>query len=487
MSQLIWVDQIYLGDGKSAILNSGAEDMVYHYRINSGMILVGVAGSGSNASIAVGSLTTAAVSELLKKFEAEFKCKLSEIKFKMVGSSKLIETYSKAISAANSSVAATVIRNSKFEVFHLLEGAKLRVEKEAIPHQALNSSEIKKVLIVDDSATIRNLLSTVFGRDPYLQVVAMAEKPSQVDALIQKHKPDVITLDIHMPEMDGVTLLKEIFPKYKIPTVMISSISMEESDQVLTALEVGAVDYIQKPNLKDLDAMAPLIIDRVKGAASAKIVKSKKVSASKSSFSIKEMNLDRLIVIGSSTGGTEALREVLTNMPETIPPILIVQHIPPVFSLAFAKRLHELCKFEVKEAEDGDEVRSNRVLIAPGAKQMKVVKVGTGLRVKITDDAPVNRHKPSVDYMFDSVAELKWPNVVGVILTGMGADGAKGLLKLRQLGARTIAQDQETCVVWGMPREATQMGASELELPLHDIAEKLVQLCREEIKIKKVS
>jgi two-component system chemotaxis response regulator CheB len=181
-------------------------------------------------------------------------------------------------------------------------------------------------------------------------------------------------------------------------------------------------------------------------------------------------------VIGSSTGGTEALRVLLTQLPENIPPILIVQHIPPVFSLAFANRLNELCPFLVKEAEDDDIVEPNKVLIAPGGKQMAVVKVGGVLKIKITDEAPVNRHKPSVDYLFASVAKLNLSHVVGVILTGMGGDGARELLALKKLGARTIAQNQETCIVWGMPREAAKMGAAEFILALDAIPQKIMDL-----------
>jgi two-component system chemotaxis response regulator CheB len=183
-----------------------------------------------------------------------------------------------------------------------------------------------------------------------------------------------------------------------------------------------------------------------------------------------------LVVIGSSTGGTEALRVVLTQLPANIPPILIVQHIPPVFSLAFANRLNELCPFEVKEAEDDDIVEPNKVLIAPGGKQMSLVKVGGVLKVKINDDPPVNRHKPSVDYLFASVAKLKLSHIVGVILTGMGADGARELLSLKKIGARTIAQNQETCIVWGMPREAAKIGAAEFILALDAIPQKIMDL-----------
>jgi two-component system chemotaxis response regulator CheB len=233
----------------------------------------------------------------------------------------------------------------------------------------------------------------------------MAERPSEVEALILKYKPDVITLDIHMPEMDGVTLLKQIAPKFNIPTVMISSISMAEGPMVLEALENGAVDYIQKPELSEIVKVTPLILEKVRMAAQANLSKPSHNKKSKPVQTKALCDLSSLIVLGSSTGGTEAIREIITALPDKIPPMLIVQHIPAVFSAAFAKRMNDLCPFEVKEAEDGDEVRANRILIAPGGKQMKFIyKNGKGT-VEINDDEPVNRFKPSVDYLFSSVAK----------------------------------------------------------------------------------
>lgn len=334
-------------------------------------------------------------------------------------------------------------------------------------------SQKKKVLIVDDSLTIRQLLSKIIGSDPDLEVVAMAEKPSQVEDLIKQHKPDVITLDIHMPEMDGVTLLKRLHPLYKIPTVMITSVSKEEGPQILQALEIGAVDYIQKPEMSSLGQLQSQIRERIKAAAEAKV--QKKVSVRKAKSSGKS-NLGDLVLIGASTGGTEAIKSVLEALPSQIPPILIVQHIPAGFSAAFAKRLNELFPFEVKEAKDGDEVKPNCVLIAPGGTQMAIVKVGPQLKVRVTDDAPVNRHKPSVDYMFNSAVKLGLDQVVAVIMTGMGADGAKGLKALKEIGCQTVAQDQSSCVVFGMPREAIALGAASYIKPLSEIGATIIDL-----------
>ncbi len=343
----------------------------------------------------------------------------------------------------------------------------------------------KKVLIVDDSKTIRQLLIKILSEDPQLEIVAETDKPLDVERLIEKHRPDVITLDIHMPDMDGVTLLKKIQPKYKIPTVMISSISKEEGGQVLDALESGAIDYIQKPSMNDLREVAGQIRERIKVAASAKI-RTKKTVTRRSGVS-PLVDKQALIVLGSSTGGTEAIREILQALPSEIPPMLIVQHIPPVFSAAFAARLNELCPFEVKEAAHGDEIKPNRVLIAPGGKQMAVKALKDKFVVVINDDPPMNRHKPSVDYMFQSVAETGMKKVVGVILTGMGADGAREMKKLRDMGIKTIAQDKDSCVVFGMPREAIQLGGVDFILPLDQIASKMMDLCSQFAKVKKAS
>ena len=375
------------------------------------------------------------------------------------------------------------------EVMFLAKLSKVRVSIEQVKAAAFKTPNPNKfkVLIVDDSKTIRNILSRIFSSDPRFEVCAMAEKPSEVDALILKHKPDVITLDIHMPEMDGVALLKIISPKYHIPTVMISSISMAEGPMVLEALENGAVDYIQKPEMSELEKVTPLIIEKVKTAAEANISKANKNRNAKTVKVSGTCDLNSLIVLGSSTGGTEAIREIITALPDKIPPMLIVQHIPAVFSAAFAKRMNDLCPFDVKEAEDGDEVRANRILIAPGGKQMKFIHKSGKSFVEINDDDPVNRFKPSVDYMFLTVAKNLYTHTIAVILTGMGKDGAKGMLELKKAGVRTIAQDEFSSVVFGMPKEAIALGGAEFIEPLGNIAEKITALTKEKSHIKKIS
>jgi two-component system chemotaxis response regulator CheB len=415
----------------------------------------------------------------------------NEIEVKIIGSSfsiKRIELYFKRYQFQH---LKKIEKDSNVDVVFQPEMNKVRVTKDdhTVAAPALVQSKGKfKVLVVDDSKAIRNILSRIFSTDDTLEVCAMTDKPSEVESLIIKYKPDVITLDIHMPEMDGIALLKQITPKYNIPTIMISSISFAEGPLVLEALENGAIDYIQKPEVHEIDRVTPMIIEKVKTAAKLNSlkkagIKSKRVVVEK----IKQTtNLESLIVLGSSTGGTEAIRNILTALPDQIPPMLIVQHIPPVFSAAFAKRMNELCQFEVKEAVDGDEVKANRVLVAPGGKQMKMLYKNSKAFVEINDDEPVNRFKPSVDYLFKSVAESLFTHTVAVILTGMGKDGAKGMLELRNLGVRTIAQDEETCVVFGMPKEAIAIGGAEYVEPLSKIAERIVALTKEKTSIKKI-
>ncbi|MBC7715046.1 MAG: chemotaxis response regulator protein-glutamate methylesterase [Rhizobacter sp.] len=423
-------------------------------------------------------------------FSGEF----SKIEMKVIAVTKSLDIISDFFTPKKFQSIKKIEKNGQVEVCFLPEINKVRVSivpsvVEEKPRVAPKVMPTKfKVLVVDDSKTIRTILSRIFSSDPMFEVCAMAERPSEVEALILKHKPDVITLDIHMPEMDGVTLLKTIItPKYHIPTVMISSISMAEGPLVLDALENGAVDYIQKPEMSEIEKVTPFILEKVRTAAMANTNKRTSRERPASIQTKEKCNMDSLIVLGSSTGGTEAIRDILTAMPDQIPPMLIVQHIPAVFSLAFAKRMNDLCPFEVKEAEDGDEVKINRVLIAPGGMQMKMVHKAGKTYVEINDDEPVNRFKPSVDYMFLTVAKSLYTHTVAVILTGMGKDGAKGMLELRNHGVRTIAQDEETSVVFGMPKEAINIGAAEFVEPLLGIAERITILTNQKKSRKEVS
>lgn len=343
-----------------------------------------------------------------------------------------------------------------------------------------------RVCVVDDSGTIRNLLEKIFAADPNLEIVGSFGDPLEAEKKIRELEPDVVTLDIHMPGMDGVQLLKKILAHRAIPCVMISSLNLEEGSLVLEALESGAVDYIHKPSMKELPVMAPVIVEKIHAAASAQVKKGGGGAAraqgpraqAAASLGTGWTDGGHLICIGSSTGGTEALKQVFLSLPKNIPPILVVQHIPPVFSKAFADRMNSLCSFEVKEAEDGDAVKADRILIAPGGKQMEYEAKGGRAVVRITDAPPMNRHKPSVDHLFLTVAKSYKGKLSAAILTGMGADGANGLLELRGKGARTLAQDEATSVVYGMPREAAKRGAAEEILPLGEIGVRLLEMLK---------
>lgn len=319
----------------------------------------------------------------------------------------------------------------------------------------LNKGPVR-VLIVDDSVTIRKVLRHLLESDKRFQVVAEAAKPDEALKIIDTQPLDLITMDLHLPQMTGADLIKIYMQRKRIPTVVISSLRAEESHLVLESLENGATDYFQKLDRTELLAKRLEILDRLFQAANSKVTIAPKVGVKKPTISFRE----GIVLIGSSTGGTEAVKTLLSQLGDQIPPILIVQHIPPFFSEAFAQRLNKHFAFEVKEARHGDEIKNNRVLIAPGGIHMKIAKKENSFIVVLDDSQPVNRHKPSVDVLFHSAAKDYLGTKVGIILTGMGADGADGLLALRTKGAYTIAQNEETCVVFGMPKEAIKRGAA---------------------------
>jgi two-component system chemotaxis response regulator CheB len=399
------------------------------------------------------------------------------VTIRLIGSQEKTDPIASLLTNQGYRLGKSVYLKEPFPVFHFIaQEGRIRIPVQLEHAQKPLQARIK-VLVVDDSETIRKILTKVIATDSRLECVGAIANPLDVEAAIQKLRPDVLTLDIHMPEMNGVELLKKILVRHPIPAIMISALSREDGNYVLDAMESGAIDYIQKPSLSQIGQIGPMICEKIFNASKAQV--RKKIQTS-SLLSAKSSKLDPrfLIVIGSSTGGTEALREVLTSLPDQIPPVLIVQHIPPVFSKAFADRMNQLVAFEVREACDGERIVPNQVLIAPGGKQMSVKNLNGTLKIKIDDSPPINRHKPSVDYLFDSVAELKLKKLIGVILTGMGADGAKGLLNLKKLGARTIGQDEATCVVYGMPREAAMIGALEKVAPLQDISGTIAQFCK---------
>lgn len=333
-----------------------------------------------------------------------------------------------------------------------------------------------KVLIVDDSAVMRQILREILSSDPSLEVVGAASDPLVARDKVLRLQPDVMTLDVEMPRMDGLTFLEKLMRAHPMPVVMISSLTERGCETTLRALELGAVDFVSKPKVDVADGtvqMAAEILEKVKAAAAAKLGAVRKKAplapAPKLATQALARTTHQVIAIGASTGGTEALREVLEPLPPDAPGIVMVQHMPEKFTHSFAARLDSLCRVRVKEAEDGDRILPGHVLLAPGNYHMEVLRSGADYRVRVYSGEPVNRHRPSVDVLFRSCARYLGSNAVGVILTGMGADGAHGLLEMRQAGARTIAQDEASCVVFGMPKEAIALGAAEETLPLNQI------------------
>lgn len=340
------------------------------------------------------------------------------------------------------------------------------------------------VLIVDDSAVVRQTMTDILSSDPEIEVIGSASDPYFASEKIRKQVPDVITLDVEMPRMDGLTFLKKIMSQHPIPVVMVSSLTETGSETALRAMEYGAVDIIEKPKVgtkQFLQESTIQICDTVKAAARARIKRvqirnqvAPKLSAdamlAKTNFKAMLKTTEKIVVVGASTGGTEALREFLESLPMDSPPIAIVQHMPEKFTQAFARRLDGLCKVSVKEAEDGDRLTQGHVLIAPGNTHMMVKRSGAQYYVEVKNGPLVNRHRPSVDVLFRSTARYAGKNAVGVIMTGMGDDGARGLLEMKEAGAFTIAQDEKSCVVFGMPKEAIALGAADKVVPLHRIA-----------------
>lgn len=366
------------------------------------------------------------------------------------------------------------------EVFFYPSTGRVRVTKIPTPIVNPDIVNIKKkirVLVVDDSKTIQQLLMKILTSD-LIEVVGSAFSADEAMPLLARLRPDVITLDIHMPGMDGVSFLERFLSIHPIPTIMISSIGINEGDYVMKALELGAVDYIQKPTLAQISTQTEMIREKITIAAGVKVQSRASLTVSgRVNIAYKDTNAkQKLIAVGSSTGGTEAVKTMLMSLPANIPPILIVQHIPPVFSAAFAKRLNELCPFEIKEAADGDKVLPGRVLIAPGGLQMELSQTAGVRTVRIFEGQKVNRHRPSVDVLFDSVAKLVGKDTIGIILTGMGDDGAKGLLKMKTAGAFTIAQDEASCVVYGMPKAAVLLNAVTEILPLKAISSAIIKI-----------
>ena len=345
------------------------------------------------------------------------------------------------------------------------------------------TNEKIKVLIVDDSAVVRQLLSKELAREPDIEVVGTATDPYVARDRIIQLKPDVLTLDIEMPRMDGITFLKKLMVYMPMPVVVVSSLTAENSAVALEAMDAGAVEVLCKPGAAyKVGDLSVELVDKIRAAAKAKIVR-KERRVEKPSDPANRLSLTRttnkVIAIGTSTGGTEALRQVLPLLPGNSPGIVIVQHMPEHFTRSFAKSLDDACEISVKEAEDGDTVAPGKALLAPGNFHMTMKRSGAVYLVEVKKGPRVNRHRPSVDVLFKSVATYAGCNAVGVIMTGMGNDGANGLLVLKENGANTIAQDEASCVVFGMPREAIVLNAVDHVVPLNRISSKILALIDE--------
>jgi two-component system chemotaxis response regulator CheB len=340
-----------------------------------------------------------------------------------------------------------------------------------------------KVLIVDDSAVVRQAITSILSSDPAIEVVGSARDPYQAAERMREIVPDVITLDVEMPRMDGITFLQKLMSQHPLPVVMCSSLTENGSETTFKALEYGAVDIIQKPKLgvkQFLEESKIIICDAVKAASRVhmrKTVKPIHVQPKLTADAVipKQVSkamvatTEKVVVIGASTGGTEALKVFLEALPEDAPGMVIVQHMPEHFTRAFASRLDGLCRVSVKEAENDDTVITGRALIAPGNRHTLLKRSGARYYVEVKDGPLVCRHRPSVDVLFRSASRYAGKNAIGVIMTGMGDDGARGMLEMKEAGAYTIAQDEESCVVFGMPKEAIKLGAVDKVLPLPNI------------------
>ncbi len=336
-----------------------------------------------------------------------------------------------------------------------------------------------RVLIVDDSATARAVLREILESDPAIEVVATASDAYVARDKIVELKPDVVCLDVEMPRMDGITFLKRLMHYMPTPVVMVSSLTQNGAKTTLDALEAGAVDFVGKPHshiYDGVESMREELLSKIKMASRVRVRQRSLESIQQANMTSLAETTNKILAIGASTGGTEALKDVLMGLPRNAPGTVIVQHMPPNFTGPFAERLNGLCAMEIREARNGDSILPGVVLIAPGDYHMVVRRSGARYYVEIGSGEKVSGHRPSVDVLFNSVAKIAGANAIGVILTGMGGDGARGLLAMRKAGARTIGQDEESSIVYGMPKVAYDLGAVERQLPLQNVAKGILEL-----------
>ncbi len=336
-----------------------------------------------------------------------------------------------------------------------------------------------RVLCVDDSALARGVMAQIINEQPDMEVIALAPDPLVARELIKRHQPDVLTLDVEMPNMDGLDFLERLMRLRPMPVLMVSSLTERNSEATLRALELGAVDFITKPRAGLRDGLleySDLIAEKIRAAAQARPRRGGMPAAAPARrLSLAFRATGKLVLIGASTGGTEAIRQVLAPLPADGPAILITQHMPAGFTRSFVQRLDGLCAMSVHEAQDGQPVLPGHVYLAPGgATHMRLARTGTNYVIALDDGEPVNRHRPSIDVLFHSAAQVAGRNAVGVLLTGMGKDGALGLLAMKEAGAVTMAQDEATCVVFGMPREALMIGATDQAVPIEKLSERIL-------------
>jgi two-component system chemotaxis response regulator CheB len=362
-----------------------------------------------------------------------------------------------------------------------------------------------RVVVVDDSALVRSLLASLIDAQPDMECVGAANDPYMAREMIRNLNPDVITLDVEMPRMDGLDFLEKLMRLRPMPVVMVSTLTERGAETTLRALELGAVDFVAKPKIgisQGLQEMAAEIADKIRIAARARVARHAVARPAPPSpsprpagaaatatagapplvkpvpIAYSRSSTEKIVAIGSSTGGTEALREVLTALPADCPAVLVTQHMPPGFTRSFADRLNALCRMHVKEAEDGERILPGHVYVAPGGRHLSMARSGANYVVSVDDGPAVNRHKPSVEVLFRSVARHAGRNAIGVMLTGMGRDGAEAMKEMRDAGAHNIAQDEATCVVYGMPREAVAAGAVHEVLPLPRIGAQILAMLR---------
>jgi two-component system chemotaxis response regulator CheB len=349
-----------------------------------------------------------------------------------------------------------------------------------------------RVIVVDDSALVRSLLAEIINRQPDMECIGAAADPLVAREMIRNLNPDVITLDVEMPRMDGIDFLSKLMRLRPMPVVMVSTLTERGADVTMKALELGAIDFVAKPKIGVADGLKLLaedITDKVRIASKAHIRKppvaaptapgaSAPARPALNSSPLGRLSTEKIIFIGASTGGTEATKEVLINLPPDSPAVMITQHMPPGFTRSYAARLDGLCKIRVAEARDGERVLPGHAYIAPGGLHLSVERSGANYIARVQDGDPVNRHKPSVEVLFRSAARVVGPNALGIMLTGMGADGARAMKELRDAGSYNYVQDEASCVVFGMPREAINAGAAHEVLPLTHIAPKLIERLR---------